>query len=334
MTPLRVAMVGAGGHARRHLEVLARRPDVTLVGHVARATESALRQARRYGGRAFEDVNALLQHEQVDAAWICVPPAAHGPSEAAFVAADVPFLVEKPLSADAATAESIAADVAAAGLVTAVGYHWRALDTLAEVRERLATGPPVRLLTAAWHSSLPAPPWWRREATSGGQIVEQATHLLDLALHLLGDAEVLHAAEVRRAGEVRRECPTGYDTPERPTTSDVDVAEASSATLRFGTGALGIITATWVLAASDAVELRLHREGERITITQDALTLDSGREARVVRTQDDPVATQDAAFLAAVRAGDPGAVTCSYAEALRTHRLAQRVRERARTGVG
>lgn len=327
MTSLRVAMVGAGGHARRHLEVLARRPDVTLVGHVARSTESASRQAGRYGGRAFDDVGALLEHEQVDAAWICVPPAAHGPIEAAFVAAGVPFLVEKPLSADAATAESIAADVAAAGLVTAVGYHWRALDTLAEVRERLADGPPVRLLTGAWHSRLPAPAWWRREATSGGQMVEQATHLLDLALHLLGDAEVLHAAEVRPE---RR---AGGDTPGRRTASDVDVAEASSATLRFGTGALGVITATWVLAASDAVELRLHREGERITITQDALTLDTGREARVVRTQDDPVATQDAAFLAAVRDGDPEAVTCSYADALRTHRVAQRVRERARLGT-
>ena len=308
---LRVAMIGAGGFARRHLDVLAGEPGVHVVGHVARTRDSAHAHAVRYGGRAYDDVPALLADERVDAAWISVPPGAHGAVEHALIDAGVPFLVEKPLSADAETAEGIASAVAASGLVTAVGYHWRALDGVAVVRERLAAGPPVRLVTAAWHSSTPAPAWWRLEAESGGQMVEQATHLIDLALHLLGDAEVLHAAEARAP---------------RAAHPDADVAEASSATLRFASGALGVVTATCVLAASDTVELRLHREGELIVITQDAIAIDTGAERRVLRHQADPVAVEDSAFLAAVRTGDATLAICSYAEALRTHRVAQRVR--------
>lgn len=309
--PLRVAMIGAGGFATRHLEVLAAEPGVALAGHVARSRRSAEVHAARFGGLAYDDVDALLAAERLDAAWVCVTPGAHGAIEEALVAAGVPFFVEKPLSADADTAERIAAAVAQRGLVTAVGYHWRAFETIPEVRARLAAGPPVRLVSAAWHSSTPAPAWWRREAESGGQMVEQATHLLDLALHLLGDAEVLHAAEARAP---------------RDAFPDADVAEASSAVLRFAHGALGVVTATCVLAASDTVELRLHREGELIVITQDAITIDTGAERRVLRHQADPVAVEDRAFLAAVRAGDPTLAICSYADALRTHRVAQRVR--------
>ena len=309
--PLRVAMIGAGGFAVRHLELLARERGVHVTGHVARTPGSAEAQAARFGGRAYADVHALLDAERIDAAWLCLPPGAHGAIEEALVAAGVPFFVEKPLSADADTAERIAEAVAARGLVTAVGYHWRAFETIPEVRARLAAGPPVRLVSAAWHSSTPAPAWWRHEAESGGQMVEQATHLLDLALHLLGDAEVLHAAEARAP---------------RDAYPDADVAEASSATLRFAGGALGVVSATCVLGGSDRVELRLHREGELIVLTQAGVVFDTGAERRERRHRADPVLAEDRAFLAAVRAGDPTLVVCSYAEALRTHRLAQRVR--------
>jgi len=312
---LRVAMVGAGGFAARHLEVLARERGVEIIGHVSRTLAAAEAQARRFGGRAHRDVQELLAQERLDAAWITVPPHAHGAIEHALIAAGVPFLVEKPLSGDRATGEAIGRAVADAGLVAAVGYHWRALDTVPELRARLTDGPPVAMVTGAWHSSTPPPPWWRSRARSGGQFVEQATHLLDLARHLLGEAVVTHAVADRR---------------ERPSFPDADVADVSAATLRFDAGALGVFTATCLLGGSDRVELQLMREGGLITITQGSIVYDDGRERRAVRAAGDPVATEDRAFLAAVRSGDAGMLVCAYADALRTHELAHEVVAAAR----
>ena len=312
--PLRVAMVGAGGFAARHLEVLRHEPGVEVVGHVSRTLAAAEAQARRYGGRAHGDVGELLARERLDAAWITVPPHAHGPIEHALIAAGVPFFVEKPLSGDRATGEAIALAVADAGLVAAVGYHWRALDTMPELRARLADGPPVAMVTGAWHASTPPPAWWRSQARSGGQFVEQATHLLDLARHLLGEAVVTHAAADRHP---------------RPAFPDADVADVSAATLRFVSGALGVFTATCLLGGSDRVELQLVREGELITVTQGSVVYDDGRERREVRVTGDPVAAEDRAFLHAVRTGDRSVLVCDVADAARTHALAHEVVEAA-----
>ena len=314
MTRLRVAMIGAGGFAARHLEVLARAADVEVAAHAARRLDAAQVQAARYGGRAYDDVAALLDAERVDAAWVCVAPAGHGATERALIERGVPFFVEKPLSSDRATAEAIGHRVAASGLITAVGYHWRALDAIPELRAHLAEGPPVAFLAGTWLTSTPAPAWWHRQATSGGQMVEQATHLLDLARHLVGEARVLHAVA---------------DRPPRPAHPDLDVASVSTAALRFASGALGAVTATCLLGASARVELQLMREGELITVTQTSVTYDDGRTRREVRVIGDPVAAEDRAFLAAVRAVDPTRVVCAYADALATHRLAHDVADAA-----
>lgn len=299
-------MIGSGGFAARHLQTLAPRDDIQVVGHVARSRDSSERAARHWGGRAYDDVAALLQAERVDAAWVTVPPDAHDGVDEVLVERGVPFLVEKPLSADRATAARIGQALNAAGLVTAVGYQWRAMDTLPEVRRALGEHP-VRMVRGAWHGDLPAPAWWRAQARSGGQMVEQATHLFDLARHLLGEARVTHAAE----GDPRA----------RPGAPEVDVAGVSSASLRFESGPLGVFTAVNVLPAGSEVQLQLLCDGLEVTITREGAVLDDGRERRELRRMADPVATQNDAFLRAARAGDPSGPLSTYQDALRTHHL-------------
>lgn len=310
MTRARVAMIGAGGFARRHLEVLERIDASEVVGHAARRREAAEAQAARFGGRAFADVAEMLDATRPDAVWITLPPAAHGAPELACVERGVPFFVEKPLSADLATAEAIASAVADRGLVAGVGYHWRAIDAVAEARAALA-GREVRLVRGSWHSSTPPPAWWQRQETGGGQMVEQATHVLDLARHLIGEAEVVSAV----APVVPRE---RYP--------DSDVAAASAALLRYRAGPVGVFTATCALAGTAEVEVAFFAEGRRVVVDQHGVTIDDGGEVRLVRRRADPVETEDRAFLAAVRAGDPRGPICSYADALGTHRLAHAIR--------
>ena len=104
-----IVMIGAGGFARRHLEVLETLDGVAIVGHQARRREAAEAQAHRFGGRAFDAIDELLDACRPDAAWIVLPPGAHGPAEDACLARGIPFFVEKPLAAGPEPAERIAA---------------------------------------------------------------------------------------------------------------------------------------------------------------------------------------------------------------------------------
>ena len=119
-----------------------------------------------------------------------------------------------------------------AGLVTAVGYHWRYLDTVDEAR-RLLRDNPAHLMSGYWLDQTPPPEWWRREDRSGGQMVEQATHVIDLARFLAGDVvEVFGMAATRRPGRVPA---ASTWRPPRPPT------------LRFASGAIANLSATCLL---------------------------------------------------------------------------------------
>ncbi len=192
MDRLRVALIGPGFIAQRHLEVLSSEPGAELVGISSRSLARAETAARRFGGRPYDDVGRMLDAERPDAVWVCVTPDAHGALELELIERGVHLFVEKPLAADAGTPERISAAVDDAGLIAGVAYHWRAMDTLSELEDVIA-GRPVKLLNGHWHDNLPGVAWWRDLATSGGQMVEQATHLVDLSRRLLGEATVVAA---------------------------------------------------------------------------------------------------------------------------------------------
>lgn len=295
-------MIGTGAFARRHLQVLSSEPDVQIVGHVSARPDRAKAAAKEWGGQAYANAADLVDGARPDAVWISIPSSAHGAIEETLVDAGVPFFVEKPIAVDIGTAESIARKLARTPVIAAVGYHWRAMDTVPEVRSVLARHP-VRLVQGAWLDTLPSSRWWHRRATGGGQIIEQATHPIDLARSLVGEAKILGMTE----GDARSE--------------EIDVAMATAALLRFDNGAPAVFTATNVLEGPAAVYLQLACDGLLITILRHQVTYDTGREKRDVPVRNDPIVDENRAFLAAVRAGDQSKVFCTYPDALESHRL-------------
>jgi predicted dehydrogenase len=330
--PLRVALIGPGFIAQRHLEVLAALPDVELVGVLGRRPGQADAAAARFGGRPYHDLGRMLEAERVDAAWICLPPDGHGDLELSLVERGVHLFVEKPLAADLETPLRIERAIADAGVVAAVGYHWRAMDTLTEVEDVIGASP-VRLVTGHWHDNLPGPAWWRDERRGGGQMVEQATHLVDLSRRLVGEASVVAATADR------------HDHPERPGMTTPDV---STALLRYDAGAVGSFTATCILGGTSAQELRLFADQIAITIRQQGVLYEDARlkavtaidgftgsrhwgvtATRYVPTGNDPFLDEDRAFIDAIRRGDPKRCYSRYEDAVRTHRLTVAIRAAA-----
>lgn len=290
--------------------------DVTIAGVADPDEARACDAAARTGARAFADHEAMIGALDLDALFVCVPPFAHGAPEQAAIAAGLPFLVEKPLSLDANLAQEIDEAVRLAGLVTAVGYHWRYLDTVDEARRLLADNP-AHLMSGYWLDQTPPPEWWQREDRSGGQIVEQATHVIDLARFLAGDITEVFGLAASRSRD---------DFP------GLNVATASTAALRFASGAIANLSATCLLRWNHRTGLHVFADGLALELTDHDIMIDTGHGRPVRAADGDPVWRQDRAFLDAV-AGRENRIRASYAEALKTHLVALAVTRSAREGA-
>lgn len=315
MERTRIGFIGAGGIAGRHAGDLLGFDDVQIVAACDPAIGRAQELVRRAGGAAYSDHQTMLAHEQLDALYICLPPFAHGAPEQAALATDLPFFVEKPLATDLETAEAIARGVAERGLVTAVGYHWRYLDIVEEA-QRLLAANPARLALGYWIDGTPPPAWWRIQAQSGGQIMEQTTHIFDLARLLVGEVERVSAS--------------GGMT-ERPAFPDADIQDVTSATLQFQSGAVGTIASTCLLKWPHRVGLHLFCEGMALELTEHELMVDTGNGRPVRAAQGDPFVREDRDFIDAVQ-GKKNRIRAPYAEAFRTHRLTVAATVSARDG--
>ena len=309
---VRVVLVGAGAVGARHARTLAGFDDVEIVGVHDPDVVVATALADGLGVPALGSLDELLGRRP-DAVWLCVPPFAHGDLEATLVRAGLPFFVEKPLAADLAVAERIGTAVAAAGLPTATGYHWRHLDTVDGARAALC-GRAVRLVDARWWGTTPPPRWWSRAEMSGGQVVEQATHVLDLVRVLAG--EVLSVVGGSAAS----------------TSSSRDVPDATAAVLRFASGAVGTVTTSCVLPTPTAAGLEIAADDLALHLTETRLRVRTRDEEVVTEPRVDPRIAVDRAFVDVLAGLPPAAGLVDVGEALRTHRLAVAIAEAGRTG--
>ena len=305
MARMRIGFIGAGGIAGRHMANLQGFDDVAITAVADPVPERAAEAAARTGARPYADHRAMLEAEQIDACYVCLPPFAHGAPERDLVERGVPFFVEKPLAAAEEQAEAIGALVARTGLVTAVGYHWRYLDTTEEALELLAR-KPARLVTGYWLDSTPPPAWWSRQDQSGGQMVEQTTHIFDLARLLVGPVDEVAAMAGRTGRDAYPNC---------------EVDEASTAALRFASGAVGSISSTCLLGWPHRIGLNLFCDGMAIELTEFDLMVDVGAGRPVRSAQGDPFVREDRDFVDAV-AGRANRIRAPYLDALESHRLA------------
>ncbi|MBC8162463.1 MAG: Gfo/Idh/MocA family oxidoreductase [Roseiflexaceae bacterium] len=313
----RIACVGTGWVAGRHLEVLSRMDDLAIVAVAGREAARAAPLAQRYNAQAYGDLVQMLDDQQPDALLICTIPGNHGQAEQAALQRNIPFLVEKPLAADWQTASEIADAVEQAGLITSVAYHWRYHATVERARQFLA-GRHVALVQGYWLDSTPPPAWWSIEAESGGQLVEQATHIFDLARLLVGEASQVYAASA----------PVEHTGGRRG-----DVHQASAATVRFENGAVGTFAATCLLWSQYRAGLHLFGEGFAIELGERLLVMSTPEGRQEFHSDADAFVAEDAAFIQAVRSGDRSGIRSTYADALRTHRLTTQARASAQQGL-
>jgi myo-inositol 2-dehydrogenase / D-chiro-inositol 1-dehydrogenase len=312
---VRIGLVGAGGVGERHARVLSGLAGVSVVGVADPEPARAETLAGRCDAEAFAAAEPLVAATRPDALYVCVPPFAHGEPEMVAVEHGLPLFVEKPLAADMATAERLGAAIAAAGLTTATGYHWRWLDTVQRTRDLLAGSSPPALVAARWLDKVPPPAWWTTMAGSGGQVVEQVTHLIDLIRYLVGEVRSVTAHRTRPG-----QCGVGGD-----------IDENCAAILQLADGAVGTLSATCLAPHKQSAVLDIAAPGLGVALSEEQLVVHDGDGAHRTQPTIDARTAVDQGFVDLVR-GRPSPHTVSYAEAIHTHRVACAITTSAREG--
>jgi predicted dehydrogenase len=193
---MRVGLLGTGPWAdMAYGPALRDHPDVELTGVWGRRPEAAAAIAERFGGRPYDDVDALIGDTEAIA--IALPPAVQAPLAVRAARAGRHLLLDKPLAIDVADAREVVAATSEAGVASVVFFTTRFTDEpaawIAEQSGRSGwfTGHAHWLGALDSGDSPFADSPWRREK---GALWDVGPHALSVLLPILGDVTEVAAS--------------------------------------------------------------------------------------------------------------------------------------------
>ncbi len=336
---VKIGFIGAGGNANWHMDLLKGVPDAKVVAVCDLAVEKAKAAGEKHGATPYTSHKEMLAKEDLDCCYISVPPYQHGEPEIDVIHKGLPFFVEKPLALSTELTEDILERVTKRGIGTCVGYQIRYLDTMDRAKEMLA-GKCVNMVQGHYICGAIGG-WYTRLALSGGQITEQATHMLDLMRFILGDVSWVAAskhqgavvnsstldATVLGAGSVSSQA-AGLEL------HDYNIWDATTLLMQFKSG----VPATFVCSCQCnymfevlldvfATDFRLKIDYEKMTIIQKV-----GGETVTEVIQADTSPKVDAAFVHAVKTKDFSQIRSNYADAVKSLRVSLAATQAVKSG--
>ena len=227
---------------------------------------------------------------------VLTPPRLHREVTVAALERGLPVYLEKPVARDLDDARAIVEAVERTGVVCAIGYQWRAIDWVPDVRDLFADRA-LGLLAVRMFGSTAGRTWFTDQAAGGGQVLERASHGIDLVQAIAGPAVRVSA--------------TGANVPlagaDRPAGSEID--DVLALTLELERGAVATVQVVWQRAGLQRTyEVEVIGDGARVDCVLDPdFHATRDRRRRVGRPALGRIRACAACerFLAAARAGDP-----------------------------
>jgi myo-inositol 2-dehydrogenase/D-chiro-inositol 1-dehydrogenase len=312
---VKVGFVGTGGIAGSHLKNLKTFEDVELVAMCDVVEEKAKSRAKEFGGKTFTDFKEMFDKVDMDALYICTPPFAHGEQERIACEKGIPMFIEKPIGVTWEQCVIINEMVQRSGVITSVGYHWR-YGSGAQTALEVLKGEKILGALGYWMGGMPGVHWWRVRAESGGQHVEQTTHIFDLCRYMVGsDAVLVHG--VACSGSMTH-------------VPDYDVDDISMVNILFENGAAANIASCCAMKGWGRVKLEIFCNGLVLDVGGGATIVN--REGKAEEVAKAPALDRDRVFIDAVKTGDASKILSPYADALETHKITMAASRSFRTG--
>ena len=232
-----IAVIGAGMWAPL-LVAAARRAGLEVVTCFSRDAE----KAARLGAPVAASFEAAIGDPRVEGVVLATPNDVHADQAVVCAERGRHVFVEKPIADTLAAAARIRDACAATDVVLMVGHGFRRLGAARRVGELVAEGRLGRVVLAEATFSLPGklgPQAWRahRSRNPGGPLMQLGIHHVDTLLGWLGP--------VRRTTGVLAHVHT-----------DADIDDVGVATFQFASGALGVLTGSYVSPHTFTVRLQ------------------------------------------------------------------------------
>lgn len=314
---VRIGFFGCGGIANAHFNALARIPEAKPVAFCDIDASRAESAAQRFGGKAYTDWKQMLENEQLDALYVCVPPHAHVGAEEAAAEKGIHLFVEKPVARTLEKAKAIEQAIAKNGVISSVGYHFRYMATTAKAHE-LLEGRTVGMVTGWWMGGMPGVAWWRVMEQSGGQFVEQTTHIVDLARYLVGDIVEVYALMTNRRLDKEVENYSVYDV--------------GTVAVKFANGVIGAIHNTCLLNLGWRVGLDIVTPDIVIETDWGSVKATEPGKVTTYHLSSDPYLEENKTFIQAIVTGDRSKIRSTYADAVKSLAVTLAANESVVTG--
>lgn len=298
---VKIGFIGCGGNARGHMNTLNKMEDAKIVATCDIKEDLAARAAEMCDAEAFTDHRTMLDQKDLDAVYISIPVFAHGSPEIDAIEHGLPFFVEKPVAISMEKAEEILKAVKKNNIMTCAGYQLRYTGT-ADVTRELLQGKTINMVMGKyWCGTGIGNPdaWLRQMGKSGGQIVEQATHTIDMMRYLCGEVEEVFALQENRV------------------LKETDCPDVNALCLKFENGAIGSLTASWAFSGgwSNANVLDILFEKSLLHWTTGGITIEPEPETVPEVKQGQSI---DRVFVDAVKSGDGSKIRSPYSDAVKS----------------
>lgn len=328
----KLALIGCGGIGGYHLDNFLKLDGlVELAGFCDLILSRAEAFVEKAGsGKAFSNFMEMYDEIQPDMVFIGIPPTCHGEIEFETIRRGIPFFVEKPLALDPELARELVKQVEEKHLIAASGFQCR-YDSINEEAKEYIKAHEILHVQGSRVGGIPDAPWWKLKAASGGQLVEQTIHQMDMLRYLLDDEPDTVYSVPSRGYITQEECP-GYLTDDLSTTV-ITFKKGTTCTMMTGCYSLEpsawdskmtfgsrdsrmdyhLITKATFFGLGDETEKAENLGG---VISGDGMQRKSEHEVgRTVKTGNDFGVECDRTFIEAAISGDPSKIRSPYADA-------------------
>ncbi len=253
---VRVGVVGVG-IGRLHLEGYQKHPDAEIVALADVNEERARQTAKEFNvPQIFADYEKMLKEADLDAISVCTPNSLHAPVAIAAFQAGCHVICEKPIATSAKEGEKMVEAARAAGKIFMMAFNNRFRGDTQVLKKFIDDGVlgDIYYAKTGWLRRRGIPGiggWFTTKAMSGGgPLIDLGVHVLDLALHLMGNPKPVSAY-----GSTYAEF-----GPKMPGGDKYDVEDLASGLIKFQNGATVLVEASWASnIAQETAGLDVHQ---------------------------------------------------------------------------